>query len=198
MLGLPSVTMAAVACASGSAPSPSKGPVEGRLSTWNYRPELVRENLDVFEQQNRDIKAVGPENGPSGAPHRERLNTQFRAGKSLDAVCMRAEDSADHLAPVGHERVDVGVAARADRLDAPVAGRVLAERGARLRRPRRLGVDEVRLARAQVRLLVSAARALDLNDGHTAGAQPAGHPCTVAARPVNPHSLEGAESPRVP
>jgi len=85
-----------VSCAPGErAPTPSRGPVEIKLSSWNYRTDLVRENLNVFEQQNPDIKVIGPEDGPSGDPYRDRLNTQFLAGEALDAVYLRDEDVAE-------------------------------------------------------------------------------------------------------
>lgn len=88
--------VAGTACATGQgAPAPVKGPVEIKLSSWNYRTDLVRKNLDVFEQQNPDIKVVGPEDGPSGDPYRDRMNTEFLAGQEHDAVYLRDEDSAE-------------------------------------------------------------------------------------------------------
>jgi multiple sugar transport system substrate-binding protein len=102
VLGTPLALPAAAAapwlagCAPGpAAPAPSRGPVEIKLSSWNYRTDLVRANLDYFEQQNPDIKVLGPEDGPSGDPYRQRLNTQFLAGDPLDAVYMRDEDVAE-------------------------------------------------------------------------------------------------------
>src|SRR5215216_849307 len=84
---------AAVACRpSEDSGSPSAGPVEIKLSSWNYRSDLVRQTLDVFEQENPDTKVSGPEDGPSGDPYRQRLNTQFLAGEPLDAVYLRDED----------------------------------------------------------------------------------------------------------
>jgi ABC-type glycerol-3-phosphate transport system substrate-binding protein len=74
---------------------PRTGPVEIKLSSWNYRSDLVREYLDAFEQQNPDIKASGPEDGPSSDPYRKRLDTQFLAGEPLDAVYLRDEDVAE-------------------------------------------------------------------------------------------------------
>src|SRR5262245_30917961 len=79
----------------GGGGGPRTGPVEIKLSSWNYRSDLVREHLDAFEQQNPDVKVSGPEDGPSGDPYRQRLNTQFLAGEPLDAVYLRDEDVAE-------------------------------------------------------------------------------------------------------
>src|SRR5437868_15305146 len=54
-LALPAATavgVAAAGCAAGSAPAApgNQAPVEIKLSSWNYRTDLVRKNLDLFEQ----------------------------------------------------------------------------------------------------------------------------------------------------
>lgn len=99
-LALPATTAVASvtgACAPSGPPppSPSKPPVEIKLSSWNYRTDLVRKNLDVFEQQNPDVKVLRPEDSPSGDPYRARMNTEFLAGQPHDAVYLRDEDSAE-------------------------------------------------------------------------------------------------------
>ncbi len=96
-LALPPAIAVASACtpADPPSPSPSKRPVEITLSSWNYRTDLVRRNLDVFEQQNPDVKVLGPEDSPSGDPYRARMNTEFLAGQPHDAVYLRDEDSAE-------------------------------------------------------------------------------------------------------
>ena len=59
----PAAAGVASACAPSGTPAPSAGkaPVEIKLSSWNYRTDLVRKNLDIFEEQNPDIKVLGPE-----------------------------------------------------------------------------------------------------------------------------------------
>lgn len=73
----------------------TQGPVTIKLSMWDYNPQIVRENLDRFEQENPGIKVEGPETGPSGEEYRKRMNTAFIAGERTDAMYMRDEDAAE-------------------------------------------------------------------------------------------------------
>lgn len=73
----------------------TKGPVTIKLSMWDYNPQIVRENLDVFEKQNPGIKVEGPETGPCCDDYRKRMNTAFIAGERTDAMYMRDEDAAE-------------------------------------------------------------------------------------------------------
>ena len=93
-------TAAAAACGAPGAPASqeaakTQGPVTIKLSMWDYRPDLVRQNLDQFEKENPGIKVEGPETGPSGEEYRKRMNTAFLAGDRLDALYMRDEDAAE-------------------------------------------------------------------------------------------------------
>ena len=80
----------------GSGPgAASRGPVTIKLSMWDYNPQIVRENLDVFEKENPGIKVEGPETGPCCDEYRNRMNTAFIAGERTDAMYMRDEDAAE-------------------------------------------------------------------------------------------------------
>lgn len=78
-----------------SVPGAKRAPVVLKFATWNYRPDLVRQSLDIFEQQNPDIKVPDPDTGPCCDAYRQRLNTQFLADEPLDAAYMRDEDVAE-------------------------------------------------------------------------------------------------------
>ncbi|MDQ3699607.1 MAG: extracellular solute-binding protein, partial [Chloroflexota bacterium] len=73
----------------------TQGPVTIKLSMWDYNPQIVRENLDRFEQENPGIKVEGPETGPCCDDYRKRMNTAFIAGERTDAMYMRDEDAAE-------------------------------------------------------------------------------------------------------
>jgi multiple sugar transport system substrate-binding protein len=98
-LGVLSGTAALAACGPiaerTGQPAPAKGPVTIKLSMWDYRPDIVRDNLDRFERENPGIKVEGPETGPCCADYRKRMNTAFLAGERLDAMYMRDEDAAE-------------------------------------------------------------------------------------------------------
>jgi multiple sugar transport system substrate-binding protein len=66
-----------------------------KLAMWDYRPDIVRQNLDRFEQENPGIKVEGPETGPCCNEYRTRMNTAFLAGERMDAMYMRDEDAAE-------------------------------------------------------------------------------------------------------
>ena len=85
------------ACGAPATPSaaPSKGPVSIKLDMWDYRPDIVRDNLDKFEKANPGIKVEGPETGPCCADYRKRMNTNFVGGYPMDAMYMRDEDVAE-------------------------------------------------------------------------------------------------------
>ncbi|HEV2122807.1 MAG TPA: extracellular solute-binding protein [Chloroflexota bacterium] len=72
-----------------------RAPVTIKLDMWDYRPDIVRSNLDRFEQENPGIKVEGPETGPCCAKYRERMNTNFLGGYPMDAMYMRDEDVAE-------------------------------------------------------------------------------------------------------
>ena len=73
----------------------TQGPVTIKLSMWDYRPDIVRDNVDRFERENPGIKVEGPETGPCCEDYRKRMNTNFLAGERLDAMYMRDEDAAE-------------------------------------------------------------------------------------------------------
>jgi ABC-type glycerol-3-phosphate transport system substrate-binding protein len=78
-----------------SGTSPTQGPVTIKLSMWDYRPDIVRDNVDRFERENPGIKVEGPETGECCDIYRNRMNTAFLAGERLDAMYMRDEDAAE-------------------------------------------------------------------------------------------------------
>jgi multiple sugar transport system substrate-binding protein len=89
---------ALAACGPGAAsgqPAASRGPVTIKLSMWDYRPDIVRSNVDRFEQENPGITVEGPETGECCDVYRTRMNTAFLAGERLDAMYMRDEDAAE-------------------------------------------------------------------------------------------------------
>ena len=61
----PAPTAAAAAPTVAAAPTAAKAEVKIKLAMWDYNPQIVRENLDLFEKQNPGIKVEGPETGPS-------------------------------------------------------------------------------------------------------------------------------------
>lgn len=75
--------------------SRTQGPVSIKLSMWDYNPQIVRDNLDRFEQENPGIKVEGPETGPCCEDYRKRMTTAFLAGERTDAMYMRDEDAAE-------------------------------------------------------------------------------------------------------
>jgi multiple sugar transport system substrate-binding protein len=81
--------------AGSGAPARSQGPVTIKLSMWDYNPQIVRENLDRFEQENPGIKVEGPETGPCCEEYRKRMTTAFLAGERTDAMYLRDEDAAE-------------------------------------------------------------------------------------------------------
>ncbi|HET7770964.1 MAG TPA: extracellular solute-binding protein [Chloroflexota bacterium] len=81
--------------ASGPGQTQSKGPVTIKLSMWDYNPQIVRQNLDRFQQENPGITVEGPETGACCDVYRTRMNTAFLAGERLDAMYMRDEDAAE-------------------------------------------------------------------------------------------------------
>lgn len=79
----------------GDRPAATKGPVAIKLQMWDYRPDIVRSNVDRFEQENPGVKVDGPETGPCCAVYRQRMNTNFLAGEAMDAMYLRDEDVAE-------------------------------------------------------------------------------------------------------
>ncbi len=75
--------------------APAKGPVTIKLAMWDYRPDIVRENVDRFQQEHPGVTVEGPETGECCAKYRERMNTNFLGGYPLDALYMRDEDVAE-------------------------------------------------------------------------------------------------------
>ena len=57
-----------------------------KLIIWPYEPELVRENLDFFEEQNPDIKV---EMESTSGDYLEKLLAMFSAGTKLDTMYVR-------------------------------------------------------------------------------------------------------------
>ncbi|MBI3969694.1 MAG: extracellular solute-binding protein [Chloroflexi bacterium] len=95
--GVGGAAAAIAACSAPGAERPvqSKGPVTIKLAMWNYRPDIVRSNLDRFEQEHPGVKVDGPETGDCCAKYRERMNTNFVGGYPMDAMYMRDEDVAE-------------------------------------------------------------------------------------------------------
>src|SRR5215210_7814086 len=79
----------------GESQAKNKGPVTIKLSMWDYNPQIVRQNLDTFQQENPGITVEGPETGACCDVYRTRMNTAFLAGERLDALYMRDEDAAE-------------------------------------------------------------------------------------------------------
>lgn len=65
---------------------PATEPVNLKLVIWPYEPELVRENLDIFEEQNPNI-TVGME--MTSGDYLEKLLAMFTAGTELDTMYVR-------------------------------------------------------------------------------------------------------------
>ena len=66
--------------------APAAEPVTLKLVAWDYEPELVRENLDIFEEYNSDIKI---ELESTSGDYLEKLLAMFSAGTELDTMYVR-------------------------------------------------------------------------------------------------------------
>lgn len=72
--------------AEAAAPAEAVEPVQVKLVGWDYEPELVRENLDLFEEQNPDIKV---EFEATSGDYLQHLLAMFSAGTTLDTMYVR-------------------------------------------------------------------------------------------------------------
>ena len=87
--GLPAAPAQAPAQESESEPAEAAAPADPtqlKLVIWPYEPELVRENLDIFEEQNSDIKV---EFEATSGDYLEKLLAMFSAGTVLDTMYVR-------------------------------------------------------------------------------------------------------------
>lgn len=80
-------------CAPGAEPAqdasgemPAVEAIQLKLVGWPYEPELVRENLDLFEAQNSDIQV---EFESTSGDYLEKLLAMFSAGNKLDTMYVR-------------------------------------------------------------------------------------------------------------
>ncbi|MBV7329903.1 ABC transporter substrate-binding protein [Chloroflexi bacterium TSY] len=79
-------------CAPGATPASGGGDAAELESTqlkliiWPYEPELVRENLDFFEEQNPDLKV---EMESTSGDYLEKLLAMFSAGTPMDTMYVR-------------------------------------------------------------------------------------------------------------
>lgn len=72
--------------AEGSGDMPATEAIALKLVGWDYEPELVRENLDLFETQNPDITV---EWEAATGDYLEKLLAMFSAGTKLDTMYVR-------------------------------------------------------------------------------------------------------------
>ncbi|MEZ4658197.1 MAG: extracellular solute-binding protein [Caldilineaceae bacterium] len=87
--------LAIAGCAPGAAPSQQEAaggeavgtePIQLKLVGWDYEPELVRENLNIFEEQNGDLKV---DFESTSGDYLEKLLAMFSAGAKLDTMYVR-------------------------------------------------------------------------------------------------------------
>jgi multiple sugar transport system substrate-binding protein len=72
--------------AEAAAPAEAADPTQVKLVGWDYAPQLVRENLDIFEEQNPDIKV---EFEATSGDYLQHLLSMFSAGTTLDTMYVR-------------------------------------------------------------------------------------------------------------